>query len=144
MAIPQPTFKRIATIDVNLGLQAILNETPIVINGESVKVSGARLRTFLKGTKCVHCCLTGKFFAIEASKPNYKDFHLNLYATTPRGKEVLMTSDHIVPISKGGIGGLRNRQPMCQRCNLRKANKMPTLPVEIVETITKRRNKPTT
>ncbi len=140
MSTPQPTFKRIATIDVNFGLLAILNETPIVINGESVKVSGARLRTFLKGTKCSQCRLTGSFFAVEASKPNYKDFHLNLYAVTPGGKEILMTSDHIVPVSKGGIGGLRNRQPMCQRCNLRKANKMPALPVEIVETITKKRN----
>ena len=139
MANTQPTFKRIATIDVNFGLLAILHEKPFYLNDLLVKVSGARLRTFLKGVKCASCSLTGSFFAIEATKPNYSNYHLNLYAVTPTGKEVLMTSDHIVPLSKNGTGGLRNRQPMCQKCNLKKADKMPELPVEVVVKTTKRK-----
>lgn len=121
----QPTFKRIATLDVDFGLLAILHEKPFVLNGQEVKVSGARLRTYLKGTTCVSCKIKAVFFAVEATKPNYQDFHLNLYATTPSGKEIMMTSDHIIPVSKGGMGGLKNRQPMCQICNLKKADKMP-------------------
>lgn len=143
MSDTQPTFKRLATIDVDFGLLAILHEKPFYLNNEPVKVSGARLRTFLKGVKCVNCSLTGSFFAIEATKPKYSNFHLNLYALTPKGKEVLMTSDHIVPLSKDGVGGLRNRQPMCQICNAKKADKMPDLPVEVVRETTKRKNKKT-
>jgi 5-methylcytosine-specific restriction endonuclease McrA len=49
---------------------------------------------------------------------------LNLYAIKD-GLEVLMTSDHIIPRSKGGPTILENLQPMCHICNGRKGNNMP-------------------
>jgi hypothetical protein len=38
---------------------------------------------------------------------------------------VLRTKDHIIPISRGGIKGMKNVIPACQRCNRIKDNLMP-------------------
>ena len=73
-----------------------------------------------KGTDCIRCGITGKYFAIERSSGI--KYHLNLYARTPEGKEVLMTKDHTIPTSKGGKNRLSNLQPMCTRCNGKKAD----------------------
>lgn len=47
---------------------------------------------------------------------------MNLYAVDEAGNEVLMTKDHIVPHSKGGIDDISNYQTMCVRCNQKKGN----------------------
>lgn len=92
------------------------------IHGTSCYLGGNRIRTFLKGTNCVRCGVKGTHFKIQRIN-GYEDYHLNLYATYKSGKEVLMTSDHIRPLSKGGSNGLSNRQPMCLPCNGKKGNK---------------------
>lgn len=97
----------------------------IFLDGESVRVSGVRMKSFaVNGTTCVTCGLTGVFFAMEALD-NDKSYHLNLYALDSNGKEVLMTRDHIIPKSKGGGEGIDNMQTMCTRCNCKKADKLP-------------------
>lgn len=50
-------------------------------------------------------------------------YHWNLYALK-EGEEVLMTKDHIIPKSKGGRNHLSNYQPMCQKCNQEKDDKL--------------------
>lgn len=117
-----PTFKRIATIDVETVLFLIAREHPITINNIKVSTGSPRLRTYLKGVTCPICGLSGSFFAVEAVKPTYADYHLNLYAMNKHGHEVMMTSDHIHPRSQGGHGGLKNRQPMCRPCNIAKGD----------------------
>ena len=47
-----------------------------------------------------------------------------LYAVNENGIEVLMTKDHIIPVSKGGKNILSNYQTMCELCNLEKGNNM--------------------
>lgn len=52
-------------------------------------------------------------------------FHLNLYALDHKGREIMMTSDHIIPRSRSkGMGLRNNRQTMCLRCNQAKGSRM--------------------
>jgi 5-methylcytosine-specific restriction endonuclease McrA len=98
------------------------------LDGDSVRVTGVRLRSFAEhGVTCVTCGLVGTFFAKEKGG-NDTRFHLNLYAIDENGKEVLMTRDHIIPRSKGGSEGIENMQTMCSRCNGKKADKLPVKP----------------
>lgn len=48
---------------------------------------------------------------------------LNLYASGPDGV-VLMTRDHIIPKSLGGVDDWRNMRPGCSFCNERRGNEV--------------------
>lgn len=102
----------------------------IICEGKVVKMSSKRLRTFAtKGLKCATCDLVGQYFALErhltlSDHSNPDVWHFNLYAIDADGLEVLMTRDHIQPISRGGSDGLENSQTMCSRCNNKKGNKV--------------------
>jgi 5-methylcytosine-specific restriction endonuclease McrA len=92
----------------------------VEINGQLVKVTSLRLRTFaIKGVVCVRCGAVGTFFALErnlADAAAGKLFHLNLYTAD----EMLLTHDHILARSLGGPDHIDNTQPMCRRCNTEK------------------------
>jgi 5-methylcytosine-specific restriction endonuclease McrA len=78
-----------------------------------------------KGTRCRRCGLPGTYFALERGiYDNPNRFHFNLYGRDKRGYEVMITKDHILPRSKGGKNKLSNYQPLCIRCNQRKADKV--------------------
>lgn len=98
----------------------------VVLDGEEIKVTN-RLRTYLAGTDCAECGAKGTHFR-KTRQSDQPRPHLNLYAVNSDGHEVLMTSDHIVPRSKGGKDALGNLQPLCANCNRRKADKMPEEP----------------
>ena len=72
-----------------------------------------------KGSICVNCGVEGKFFALEQDKGG--GIHLDLYGFIDT-EEVLITIDHIVPKSKGGVNKLINFQTMCKICNEMKAD----------------------
>jgi len=88
-------------------------------NTHSVNMKSHRLWTFLRhGTFCSSCRLRGQFFSLERDVGNKNGPpHLNLYAVNEDGQSVLMTKDHIIPISKGGNNTLSNLQTMCSPCN---------------------------
>lgn len=117
--------KREPKMPITSGVKA----NAIVCEGKVVKMSSKRLRTFVtKGVKCATCDLVGKYFALErhqmlSEHSNPDVWHFNLYAVDPDGLEVLMTRDHIIPVSKGGSDSLDNSQTMCSRCNNKKGNK---------------------
>lgn len=91
--------------------------------GDLIKGNSQRYQTFFtKGCKCAVCGIEGKFFAKERHLQD-KHYHLNLYAVDNNGDEILMTKDHIIPRSKGGIDDISNYQTMCKLCNEAKGNK---------------------
>jgi hypothetical protein len=100
------------------------NSIYIKIDEDDVDMSSDRYELFYeKGIGCVNCELIGSFFAKE-NNPKM-GWHLNLYAINKEGNEVLMTKDHIMPKSKGGVDDLANYQPMCVKCNSLKGDKVP-------------------
>lgn len=93
-------------------------------DGDLIKGNSQRYQTFFtKGCKCVVCGIKGKYFAKERHLQD-KSYHLNLYAVDDNGDEILMTKDHILPRSKGGIDDISNYQTMCKLCNEAKGNKL--------------------
>jgi 5-methylcytosine-specific restriction endonuclease McrA len=94
----------------------------IILDGDHIKLYSLRYLTFkYKGTTCAKCGLEGKFFAKEKHNDTNR-YHLNLYTINNEGKEILMTKDHILAISKGGKNNLENLQTLCFVCNINKGN----------------------
>lgn len=86
-------------------------KTFVDMDGDMIKANSQRYQTFFtKGIKCCRCGI-GRY-------------HLNLYAVNQDGEEVMMTKDHIIPVSKGGKNTLENYQTMCRKCNVQKGNKL--------------------
>ena len=93
-------------------------------DGDLIKGNSQRYQTFFtKGCKCAVCGIEGKYFAKEKFA-DQSTYHLNLYAVDDNGDEILMTKDHIIPRSKGGIDDISNYQTMCKLCNEAKGNKL--------------------
>ena len=98
----------------------INGEKKINLDGDLINISN-RIILFSKSHQCCKCGIKGSFF-VKEKNPNDKSFHLNMYAITRKGEEILMTKDHIVPKSFGGKNHITNYQTMCVKCNLRKGN----------------------
>ena len=99
-------------------------------NGYSICLTSARYRLFkLKGTVCVHCGVVGTFFSLDLPRTEKRP-HFNLYGLDKNGIEVMLTKDHILPRSKGGTIDMDNLQPMCERCNCKKGNKIEESMIE--------------
>ncbi|MDQ3230996.1 MAG: HNH endonuclease [Pseudobdellovibrionaceae bacterium] len=99
-------------------------EALVNIGGDLINMTSLKLQTFKEnGIRCNICGCKGTYFAKE-KYPAEPYFHLNLYAMK-NGQEVLMTKDHIVPLTKGGRDRLNNFQTLCIDCNRKKANSTP-------------------
>jgi len=95
-----------------------------LIHDFQVNVTSQRLILFKnKGTKCASCGISGIFFQLERHNTN-EHYHLALYAINRHGHKILMTQDHIIPLSKNGRNTMKNLQPMCIKCNTKKGNQI--------------------
>lgn len=120
--------KRIAVYDAAsptvLTLLFLLDggQREFIVNGYHVKVQSLRYRTFQKSPVCTGCQAVGTLWALErmSTDPPHRA-HFELY-TIKDGKELLMTKDHIIPKSRGGLDTLENLQTMCTICNQLKGN----------------------
>jgi hypothetical protein len=126
----QKNLIRIKTYSVNEILPLIKKaknkRSKVKLKGKLVPVGGVRLKTFAqKGIVCEICGIKGTYFALEKHEGS-NGFHLNLYGRDKKGKEVCLSSDHIVPKAHGGDNkSLDNRQTLCQHCNeITKADKL--------------------
>ncbi len=121
------TYDRLGILSVASVLEAIAEGRPIEYEGVLCHTTSTRLLTYhIHGIGCCvkGCCVKGEYFAVERHfKPQQSRYHLNLYGLQD-GEEVMMTSDHKIPKSKGGINHISNRQPMCYPHNSGKGNKL--------------------
>lgn len=92
-----------------------------------VKMNSARLLCLKKSQVCVSCGRVGTIMSLDRfrAKSKIPSAHFNLYCKLDDGRYILMTKDHIIPKSKGGKDHESNLQTMCQRCNGKKADKLP-------------------
>lgn len=120
-------YERLAEIPLDEGLKAIA-KGKLQYRGVCCHTSSTRLLTYCHyGVDCVvpGCKISGEYFAIErAINQQTSQYHLNLYGLDASGREVMITSDHRLPKSKGGSNELHNRQPMCYPHNAQKGNKL--------------------
>lgn len=87
---------------------------------DEYRINVKRVKIFFKkGITCVKCGVNGEFFALEIDRGG--GMHLDLYGYID-DEEVLLTVDHIVPKSKGGLNNMINYQTMCKLCNEIKAD----------------------
>ena len=94
------------------------NKSDMIIDGFNVRPISLRYKTFYqKGTKCVNCGKNGTHFKLCGDETTNRR-HFNLFAEDG----TLMTKDHIIPASKGGLDRVSNMQTMCCDCNKKKGN----------------------
>lgn len=90
--------------------------------------SGLALFESLRGTpiKCWSCgCEAVKWISrCHRNTALDKAPVLNLYAKNKFGVEVMMTRDHIIPKSLGGLDSVPNLRPACQQCNEARGNEV--------------------
>jgi len=100
----------------------------VVMDGDEIKLGSDRYECFkFKGLRCVTCGIVGTYFVKEmCASQKHESYHMNLYGTDPSGREVLMTKDHILPKSRGGLNHISNYQTMCTHCNSDKGNRLET------------------
>jgi len=95
------------------------------------KTSSYRLELFRQNPRCVSCHRIGTLWMLEAHHRGEPP-HLNLYhvedgevkewKNLSRDGLVMMTKDHIIPKSRGGLTTISNLQTMCSICNGKKGN----------------------
>jgi len=90
------------------------------VDGFQVYVHSMRYKTFFqKGFTCTKCGRVGTHFVLVGDDKS-KRRHFELFSDD----QVLMTKDHIIPVSRGGKDSLDNFQTMCKRCNAAKGNEV--------------------
>lgn len=95
-----------------------------MFDGHLIKVYSLRYFTFIKSLTCCTCGITRLYFYKERTDLN-SGYHLNLYGCDSNGDEVLMTKDHIIPVTKSGKNHTSNLQTMCTNCNRIKDSMLP-------------------
>lgn len=120
-------YERIAVLPLEEVLRAIETGEGFKYKGHFCHTSSNRLLTYYCwGVACCvpGCKISGEYFAVERSvNQRTSKYHLNLYGRDG-DREVMMTSDHKLPRSKGGPDGIMNRQPMCYPHNAKKGNQL--------------------
>lgn len=90
-----------------------------MLTAHDLNFSEKRLAVYSKSRICKTCGIEGLFLRSESSNNGKR--HLNMYSVK-NGILVLMTLDHIKPVSKGGKNDIENLQTMCEPCNNSKGN----------------------
>lgn len=101
-----------------------------VLSHSGFSLRAIKVQTLIeKGPDCATCPAKIHFFASqrhlssEHTNRHKGRLHLNGWYINKDGRAILMTYDHIIARSNGGVTTLENGQCMCQICNLQKGAK---------------------
>lgn len=138
-------FYRELGLEEGFDISKLDKHSRIVAGREVSTASGIRLFESLRGSpiKCWHCgCVADRWISCRGQNDNSRPT-LNLFATfTPRKTRrikhpvprlVMMTRDHIIPKSKGGIDNIANLRPGCETCNVVRGNNMDAADIAFME-----------
>lgn len=99
-----------------------------LVRGKRVdRPSGWALFHHLKGQpiRCHFCgCQADRWVSEKGRRDRLGHPVLNLFASNSDGRVVLMTRDHIIPRSLGGVDDVANLRPACAPCNERRSNEV--------------------
>lgn len=121
-------YQSVGAVSVEFGLTLISSQGSREVFGLTIQTGSEKLRTFKRyGPYCKHCGIKGQLFSVDRDdrKAESDRRHLNLWAFNDLGEYVMMTSDHVVPLARGGARiSLKNRQTLCHPCNTKKGKKL--------------------
>lgn len=129
------TYYKELPLEEGFALRLIDRNSRIVAGREVSLCSGIALFASINGQiSCWQCKCVADRWISDKHENHYGRPVLNLYATkhhkpTPRkpharSEIVLMTRDHIIPKSLGGVDDLANLRPCCQICNGERGSSM--------------------
>jgi hypothetical protein len=97
----------------------------VMVKGWRVHVHSRRLKMFRNQTSCIMCGREGVGFKLARRELDSSKTAYFAFFGKKGKKQVLMTIDHWVPLSKGGSDRNHNRRVMCRDCNGKKSDTMP-------------------
>lgn len=104
-------------LDSNRVEAEFLDVTSRPVKLEITSLLTHRVLNLVNNHKCVTCKREIAYYRVEDNTDG-NGYHLNAYSHDHR----MMTRDHIIPRSKGGIDDISNYQLMCSPCNKSKGS----------------------
>ncbi len=99
-----------------------IGNVKLYLAGIPVFANTETLRCLRHSPECIGCGKKGTHFLLIQERGQSP--HLRLYHRVKKtGKLILMTKDHIKPLSKGGTNHFNNLQTLCEECNIKKGNR---------------------
>jgi hypothetical protein len=117
-------FKEISLHD-GFKIAALPKNSRIVAGREIALCAGIKL--FISSSRpitCYNCdCSADRWIMGKGKRENGRPT-LNLFGTRSDGKLLMMTRDHIIPRSMGGLDLIENLRPACEICNNNRGSEM--------------------
>ena len=100
------------------------SKSGLPVKGQKETVRIQRLKQFaIHGCKCHFCGIEGN--TVLVTRDSGGGIHADVYHIDPvTGEKIVMTRDHIRPVSKKGDNSVWNMRPACGPCNWKRGNEV--------------------